>query len=298
MGSLALNFSAFLFLFPIGIRRLLCSFSIYLNNPSLYRSKPWYLSNPRCRSIDLFALLAALPIASFSLFFIFFFTSPNHPVYKFTSLQQSSLLFAFWVVLIIILLREFFDFSLIDDAFLFLFAGTIFLIEYWMMGKGLIVESLVPSSRVYDLLAQLALVCSVSCLFLSIKPTAFVAEMGLSLGLVFKGTWVLQAGLLLYSDAFSIKGCRKISVPIHNHGTSNAPPPQCELEEDALRGVALIDLLFVGHAIVVFVLCVVLFGVLNYNGNWRCGEGSRPLMAEIESEERLLTRSIPELEMD
>ncbi|KAK9087800.1 hypothetical protein Syun_030194 [Stephania yunnanensis] len=146
-------------------------------------------------------------------------------------------------------------FLLIDDAFLFLFAGTIFLIEYWMMGKGLIVESLVPSSRVYELLAQLALVCSVSCLFLSIKPTAFVAEMGLSLGLVFMGTWVLQAGLLLYSDAFSIKGCRKISVPMHNHGTSNAPPSIC-------------------------------------------GEGSRPLMAEIESEERLLTRSIPELEMD
>ncbi|KAK9146197.1 hypothetical protein Sjap_006100 [Stephania japonica] len=296
MGSLALNFSAFLLLFPIGIRRLLCSFSIYLNNPSLYRSKPWYLSNPRRRSIDLFALIAALPIASFSLFFIFFSPS-NHPVYKFTFLQQSALLFAFWVVLIIILLREFFNFSLVDDGFLFLFGGIVFLIEYWMMGKGLIDVSMVPSLRVYELSAGLALVCSVSCLFLSIKPTAFVAEMGLSLGLVFKGTWVLQAGLTLYSDAFSIKGCRKISVPLPNERTGNAPP-QCDLEEVALRGVALIDLLFVGHAIGVFVLCVVLFGVLNYNRNWRCGEGSRPLMAEIESEERLLTRSIPELELD
>ncbi|OVA02336.1 Protein of unknown function DUF716 [Macleaya cordata] len=150
-----------------------------------------------------------------------------------------------------------------------------------------------PAGRVYELLAGLTLVCAASCFYLSFKPTAFFAEVSLSLGLVFKGTWVLQAGLSLYSDTFQLKGCHKISLS-KGHEKTNV---LCDLEEDGLRGVALINLLFVGHAIVVLVLNFVLFGALNCNRNFRCGEGSSPLMAEIESQS-LLIHPLPEFEIE
>jgi hypothetical protein len=65
------------------------------------------------------------------------------------------------------------------------------------------------SGAVYDLLGALTLLCAGCCLYLSIKPLAFFAEFLLSAGLVFKGTWVLQTGLSLYTDVFGLKGCRK-----------------------------------------------------------------------------------------
>ncbi|KAF6156250.1 hypothetical protein GIB67_030253 [Kingdonia uniflora] len=161
--------------------------------------------------------------------------------------------------------------------------------EYSMMGE----EILGPGRRVYELLGGLTLVCACSCFYLSVKPGEFFTEVALSVGLVFKGTWVLQAALSLYSDMFSLKGCHTISL-------SSLPErnvPQCDLEEDGLRGVALINLLFVGHAIGVMVMSFVLFGALSCNRNLRCGEGSGPLMAEIGSES-LLMRPLPELEME
>lgn len=146
MGSLASHFCAFLFLFPVGIRRLLCCFSIYLKNPSFYISKPWHFSQPRRKSLDLFALLIALPIASFSLIFLFL-TFSGHPIYKFAFFQQSAVVFAFWVGLILVVLREFFDPSLINETFIFLFTGISFLIDYSMTGKGIITGSIVPTDH-------------------------------------------------------------------------------------------------------------------------------------------------------
>ncbi|KAF9607988.1 hypothetical protein IFM89_004385 [Coptis chinensis] len=148
-----------------------------------------------------------------------------------------------------------------------------------------------PGFRVYELLAGLTLVCASCCFYLSLRPTAFFVEVVLCCGLVFKGTWVLQAGLSLYTDTFSPKGCRKISL-LESHVKSNV---QCELEEDGLRGVALIDLLFVVHAIGILVMCFVLFGTLSCNRHLRCGSYSA--LADIESES-LLVRPLPEVESE
>ncbi|KAF5183402.1 hypothetical protein FRX31_027012 [Thalictrum thalictroides] len=289
MGSLATHFSAFLFLFPIGIRRLLCCFSLYLKNPYHYRSKTWYLSDPRWKTIDLYILLIALPIASFSEIFLFLSFS-GHPTYRFTFFQQSVMILMFWVLLVLVILRENIDPSLINEGFLFIFAGISFVLEYSLMGKEITGPG-IPGVRVYELLSGLTLVCAASCFYLSLKPTAFFAEVVLSSALVFKGTWILQAGLSLYTDTFSLKGCRKISL-LPAHEQTNA---QCNLEEDGLRGVALIDLLFIGHAIGILVICLVLFGTLSCNRNWISGSGSS--LADIDSES-LLIRPLPEVELE
>ncbi|XP_022760338.1 uncharacterized protein LOC111306746 isoform X2 [Durio zibethinus] len=146
---------------------------------------------------------------------------------------------------------------------------------------------------VYELLAQLTLLCAGSCLVLSVKPTAFFAEFLLSIGLVFKGTWLLQAGLCLYTDAFVLKGCTKmVLLP----GSPNADV-HCELEADGIRGVALVNLLFVVHAIGVVIAGFVVFWLLSRFRNLRCGEASGPLLAGLEPESTLMRLS-RELEME
>ncbi|CAN1279133.1 hypothetical protein LINPERPRIM_LOCUS16896 [Linum perenne] len=94
MASLATHFSAAILLLPVGIRRLFTSSSLYLNNPSQFRSKVWYFSDPKWKNLDFFILTVALPIASFSELFLFL-SFPSHPTYRFAFLHQSLILFLF-----------------------------------------------------------------------------------------------------------------------------------------------------------------------------------------------------------
>ncbi|EOY06158.1 Family of Uncharacterized protein function, putative [Theobroma cacao] len=288
MASLATHLSACLFFVPIGIRRLLCSSSLYLKNPSLFKSKPWYFSNPKWKNLDLYILSIALPIASFCQIF-FFLSISGHPTYRFSFFQHFASLCLFWVLTIFFVLYENLDHFLFNESFIYIYAAIAFLVEYSVIGVG--ITGL--GSVVYELLAQLTLVCAGSCLVLSVKPTAFFAEFLLSTGLVFKGTWLLQAGLCLYTDAFVLKGCNKmVLLP----GGSNADV-HCELEEDGMRAVALVNLLFVVHAIGVVIAGFVVFGLLSSFRNLRFGEASGPLLAELESES-ILMRPSHEHEME
>ncbi|GKD23995.1 APC membrane recruitment protein like protein [Tanacetum coccineum] len=287
MGSLGTHFTSFMFLFPLGIRRLVSSFSIYIDNsPSYYRYKTWFFSNsPIFKNLDFFAYIVALPIASFSNFFLFLAFS-GHPVYKFSFLQQSLVVLLFWVVLVFVGVKEFFDPIAMPEHFLFVFAGVAFLVEYFMNGKGVVGLAELE----YSLLGGLTLVCAFACFYLSIRPSAFFADFLLSGGIVLKGTWVLQVGLSLYSDEFAFKGCGK-AVIVRGEGSADV---KCVLDEDRLRGVALMNLLFVGHSIVVLILCFVIMGLLNRN---KARTGELPMTAQIESD-HMLMRPLPALEME
>ncbi|KAL0414256.1 UNVERIFIED_CONTAM: hypothetical protein Sradi_1627300 [Sesamum radiatum] len=137
MASLAAHFTASLFLCPLGVRRLFCSVSLYLRNPSLYRSRIWYLSEPKWKNFDLYTLLLVLPIASLSHIFIFLAFSES-PTYRFSFLQQSLVIFLFWAILILVIFKESLDLCLVPDGFIFIFAGIAFAIESYMSGRGVV----------------------------------------------------------------------------------------------------------------------------------------------------------------
>lgn len=266
MGSLATHLTASLFFVPLGIRRLLCSSSLYLKNPSQFRSRLWYFSNPRWKNLDFYVLTVALPIASFADVFLFL-TFSGHPTYRFAFFQRSLVLFIFWLLALMIAFRGNFDHLPIHDGFVFILTAMSFLAEYSVIGKG--INGL--GEVVYGWLGGLTLVCAASCLYLSIRPTAFFAEFLLSSGIVFKGTWLFQTGLSLYSDAFSLRGCHKILTGV-----------ECDLEDDNLRGLALMKLLFIGHAIGVLITCLVLFAALSSDQSLRHAEGTGSLLSEHE----------------
>ena len=179
----------------------------------------------------------------------------------------------------------------ISESFIFVFAGVVFLMDYSVMDKGISGVANV----VYGLLGGLTLVCAFACFYLSVKPSAFFAEFFLSSGLVFKGTWLLQIGFSLYTDVFGLKGCQQISILRLIPQMENVDV-QCDLDEDSLRGVAMMELLFIFHAIVVLVFSVGLFGVLGSNRNLRCGEAKGPLLGEVESTSTRMC-DLSELEM-
>ncbi|XP_073266815.1 uncharacterized protein [Populus alba] len=228
MASLVTHLCASLFLLPIGLRRLFCSSSLYLKNTSLFRSKTWYLSDPKWINLDLYALTVALPIASFSLIFLFFSISTGHITYRFSFLHQSVLLFLYWVLAILFVLRDSIDLLVILDNFLFVFGGILFFVEYSFIGEG-------------------------------------------TSGLVGEAVYGL---------------CGSGNVEF-----------KCDLEEDGLRGVALVNLLFVGHAIVVFLVSLGMLALLSSNRNLRHGEASGPLLAGLESDSALM-RALPEFEVE
>lgn len=289
MASLATHFTASLFLCPLGVRRLLCSTSLYLKNPSLYRSRTWYFSEPKWKNFDLYTLLILLPIASLSQIFIFLAFSEN-PTYKFSFLQQSFVILLFWAVLVFIILKESLDLFTFPENFVFLFAGIAFLIEFNMTGRGIVGLG----GWLYEILGGLAVLCAACCVYLSVRPSAYFAEFLLSCGLVLKGTWVLQVGLSLYTDAFGLKGCDKISGVSLAKGKVDV---KCELEDDMWRGIVLMNLLFVVHVIMVIITGFALFGLLHRYINMRCGETSGLLLPEIGSESMLM-HPLPELEIE
>lgn len=159
-----------------------------------------------------------------------------------------------------------------------------------MIGKG--IAGL--GGVVYGFLGALTLVCVGACLYLSIKPTAFFADFLLSSGLIFKGTWLLQAGFSLYTDAFMLKGCKKISLPSPSLENVDI---HCDLDEDGLRGITVMHFIFTVHAILVLLLSLGLFGLLASNRKLRCEEARGPLLAELESPQTLM-HALPGQEMD
>ncbi|KAF7837431.1 APC membrane recruitment protein like [Senna tora] len=260
MASVATHFSGFIILFPIGLRRLLFSSSLYLKNPSHFRSKLWYFSDPLWKNLDFYFLLIALPIASFSEF-VLFLSFSGHPTYRFAFFLQSLAVFIFWLLLIFILAQHYLGASLLDETFVFVFGSICFLVQYSVIGKG--IEGL--GGVVYGFLGGLTL-----------------------------GTWLLQAGFSLYTDAFALKGCKKISLPLSSIENVDV---RCDLDEDSLRGISVMHFIFNVHAIVVLILSIGLFGLLASNRNLRCGEARGPWLAELESP-RMMMHAISEQEMD
>lgn len=65
---------------------------------------------------------------------------------------------------------------------LFFFVGISFLVEYSVVGKGIVAPL---GGEAYNLLGQLTLICAAACLVLFMRPTAFFAEYFLSCGLIF-----------------------------------------------------------------------------------------------------------------
>lgn len=277
MGSLPAHIgAAVLLLLPAGLRRLYSSTAHHLRSPS--PSHPWYLSPSKPLNLDLYALLLLLPLSSFAYLFLSLSTL------RLPLLHHSALLFLFWLLPLLVALRRHLP---LPPSLLFLAAAAAFLLDATAASSAGYAGYAGVAARAYRLLATTTLGCAAACLALAARPAAFFADVALSAGLVLKGTWVLQAGLLLFSDAFAPGGCGRMAAD----GDRDVG---CVLEEDRMRGVAMVDLLFVVH--VVGVVVVVLVVLWLHRGLGR-GNGLASMAGDGQSD-GVLVRSEPEFDFD
>lgn len=278
MGSLPAHIgAAVLLLLPAGLRRLYSSAAHHLRSPSPSPSLPWYLSPSKPLNLDLYALLLLLPLSSFS----YLFLSLSLSTLRLPLLHHSALLFLFWLLPLLVALRRHLP---LPHPLLFLLAAAAFLLDYASASS---VGCTGVAARAYRLLAATTLACAAACLALAARPAAFFADVALSAGVVLKGTWLLQAGLLLFSDAFAPGGCGRMTA-------GGDRDVVCVLEEDRMRGVAMVDLLFVLHVVGVV---VVVLGVLWLHRGLGRGNGLAS-MAEEGQSDGLLMRSEPAFDFD
>ncbi|KAI4342682.1 hypothetical protein MLD38_027275 [Melastoma candidum] len=325
MVSLALHVAAFFILFPTGLNRLIAATLSFLychpssssssstSHPS-FISKPWWFFlhdlptaaqsrsnrhdnlNFLIKKLDFFALLVSLPLASLTHIFLFLSVPSSHsPAYRFSFLLFSSSIFLFWVLFLHVLVKYFFlhdNSGLVRDEYLFIFAGVCFSVEYWMIGRGM--DGL--AGEFYGILGWVSLVCCGCCLVLGVKPSAFFAEHGLCCGLMVKGTWGLQVGLNMGTDGgwFAWKGCERVGVV----GVGELDVGlKCDVEQDGLRGLALMRLSFVWHVIGVLVGSLVLFWVLSMKGSSRLGDARGPLLLRHHGTDQSGVRPVAEFEL-
>ncbi|KAG1361491.1 hypothetical protein COCNU_09G009540 [Cocos nucifera] len=260
MGSVAGHSWAFVFLFPIGIRRLWSSLSHHVRSPPpSFRSRPWYLSpDHNLLNTDLYALLLALPVAAIADLLL---AAP----------LRAAAATIYWLLLLLVPLAPRFP---LPDELAFLLAALAFLADVALSPLSPSAPAL--DARARDLSSLPTLACAATCLALVARPAAIAADVALSLALAFKGSWALQAGLALF--VLPPRGCHR-----------GAGGLECELEEDRLRGVALLDLLFAGNAVGIAAACVGIYWAVTRSIN---------RSAEAEAMMAMLMMNPPDLELD
>ncbi|XP_020079950.1 uncharacterized protein LOC109703655 [Ananas comosus] len=251
MSSLAGHVSAFLILFPVGIRRLWLSLSFQARSSPSFRPRPWYFSPEHpLRGADLYALLLLLPIAAFCDYFIFLSLPASSYAgaasFRFSFALHAASLSVFVLLLVVILLSHRFP-LLIPDDLLFLLAALAFLSDLPSSPRPAIAAI---DAHANELAAVPTLTCAASCFVLSLRcsAAAAAADVALATGMALKGSWALQAGISLY--VLPPRGCSRNAVG------GGEGWLECVLEDDGRRGLAMLDLLFASHAVAVAVICL------------------------------------------
>lgn len=73
-----------------------------------------------------------------------------------------------------------------------------------------------------------------------------------------QGLWELQTGLSLYVEAFIPEGCHKLLDVVSGVEGST----KCDLDESRLRAVAILDLVFVVHAMFVVIIVMLTYALV------------------------------------
>jgi len=78
------------------------------------------------------------------------------------------------------------------------------------------------------------------------------------MGIILQGTWMFQIGLFLYVEDYIPEGCHyRLDLPTGIDGST-----QCDVEVSRIRAVALMNLAFNFHVILVLLVSVLVFAVV------------------------------------
>ncbi|KAI3916948.1 hypothetical protein MKW98_014409 [Papaver atlanticum] len=233
-------------LISLGLYHLICSTRNNLkSSPRDYMIKPYHpfpsssspSSSSNLKYLQLYLLIVSLLISCIHQTVNSLSPDPllkgSTPVHRFTSLQNSAVLFLFLILIVSILISESTSLLPFPNDLFFAFAAGVFFLQYSVSSSS-------ASVQVSDLQAKCDAVSATISGFMSL------------------GLWALQTGLTLYVEGFIPEGCHRLLDVVSGVEGST----KCDLEESRLRAVAILDLVFVIHVLFVIVIVMVIYAVV------------------------------------
>lgn len=109
---------------------------------------------------------------------------------------------------------------------------------------------------------------------LALRPKLFLVDVVLCMGIILQGTWLFQIGLYLYVEDYIPQGCHyRLDLPTGIDGST-----VCDVEVSRIRAVALMNLAFNFHVIMVVCFSVLMFAlVAKVHGPRRAGPAYEPI---------------------
>ncbi|XP_024372440.1 uncharacterized protein [Physcomitrium patens] len=193
------------------------------------------------------------------------------------SFEHSTTLVMFWMYAVIVLLSDATSALPLPSDASFLFASIAFGLE-WISVTHQAARNIGLESQCNLLLAYVAGLCAVCSALLALRSKLFLVDVVLSMGIILHGTWMFQMGLFLYVENYIPQGCHyRLDLPTGIDGST-----VCDLEVTRIRAVALMNLAFNFHVIMVVFFAVCVFAlVAKVHGTRR---GYDPLSRDMDVE--------------
>ncbi|XP_028761177.1 uncharacterized protein LOC114719807 [Neltuma alba] len=280
MAAILYNLLSSLGLVSLGLYHLISATFSHLKSPHSYSAKPLHPFPPssspsphhhRLRHIPLYLIIVALLVAFIHQLIVSSETDPlvkgHTPVHRFVSLQFAAVIFLFIILAFCLLLSEL-SFLPFSDDFIFALSSVLFFLQYSVAAATAAVQVSDLEAKCDSVSARISAFAALTCLVLAFQPKLFAADVGLGAAIFLRGLWVFQTGLSLYVDAFIPEGCHRLLDVVDGVEGST----KCELDESKLRAVAVLDLIFLIHVmLVVFIVMITYASIAKFVGIRRFG---------------------------
>lgn len=269
---LAVQLVVSLAMVALGLWHLCCCSRAFLKSPRDFCARTWHPCPPRFRHLELYCELLAV---SFALLYqgIALSTCAQGSTAQILGLQLFVMLLMFFLVLLITLISDSTAALPLPNELLFLLLGVAFSVE-WMVLDRLADPKLALERECFVLLGVLAALGAGSCLLLAWRPKVFIVNLVLCASISLQGTWLLQTGLSLFYESFLPEGCHRLS----------SGSTQCDVDAAKLRAIALMDLAFLVHIILMICAFAFVYGLISRVGGYRRNGGYDALEANGESD--------------
>lgn len=206
-------------------------------------------------------------------------TDPTYPI---SYIDEAAMLMGFWVFAVAVYFSRRADIVILGSEVLFMVGGIAFFVEWMVAGKG----RYGLEAKFYDLLEGVSFICGVCCVVLAWQPGALLAELSLAGGMTLQGTWILHTVLALMTSSFMPNGCQPKDGFV-----------QCKLKEDEQRAIAMLQLGFVCHVLVILVLGILLFWIMAHKHGFTGDGDYTPISADVDAE-HIQMQPLPKFERE
>lgn len=264
MGTLVGHVASSLVLVLVGLWHLVSLFTNFMKSPRDYVAKAWHPVHwlpRRGKHAELYFLVLFIPLA---VFYELGISTSFRPVVdgaipknRVSSFEHTTTLVMFWMYAVIVLVSDTTAVLPLPTDASFLFASIAFGLE-WISLSHQAARNTGLESQCNLLLAYVAALCAVCTGLLALRPKLFLVDLVLCMGIILQGTWLFQIGLFLYVENYIPEGCHyQLDLPTGIDGST-----QCDVEISHIRAVALMNLAFNFHVILVLLVSVLVFAVV------------------------------------